>query len=628
MRSNSYAIFKAIDCFSSTSSSRSRILGLVILNTGHGSGRSSQLFRSLSRDDTMHGRTGIHRSLGGDSKIVGVRMTQPGMRINGEIRMTKKTNGPSRREVLGAASAAVAGIALAGTWHLGAASASGITSIAVGLDRLDVVLSGAGHHRLLAFPVHGDAAHPDAGRLSWEGEVADQTKVNIPRMDGVADRLFQKFQLVDGSGKAVGAERYADDLRQLNSSPTALAWPESIKGVSCPLDVKDLAELGVRHTHINVSAAALVLVAESERDEVFSRVVDGRRIWFNPHQVRALDRQIRELTEAKINAVGVVINPVHSPGVLTHPRTDLKNAPNKMGAFNLSNEEGLGHFRGMMEFLSDRYCRGDAAQGSVGGWIIGNEVQSTWEWHNMGAATTEQVARQYADELRIAWHSVRNAGAAVPVFASFDHFWAMALSKDSMRHRPGKVLLDALANLTDREGSFPWHVAQHPYPENLFQPRFWNDATATFTFDSPRVTFKNVEILAAYLRRPEILCDGKPRRLIFSEQGLHAGDTAESEQIQAAAYALAYRRLSQVPGVEAFILHRHVDAAQEGGLKLGIWPLTGTGPGKRKRPIWDVVKAADTEKWEAACRFALPIVGMADWSGAKPRCGPFGEKSM
>lgn len=540
-------------------------------------------------------------------------------------RMTKRNRAISRRKLLQAATAA-AGILFTRGSRSSAVGGSAIASISAKADQLHITLHATGNHRLFSFPLYTDLTTPAAGTQAWEGDLRGETKLSIPRTLGAIDRLYHRFQLVDAAtGKPVGTPRFADDLRELPSSPPSLPWPASIKGVSCPVDVKDLAELGVRHTHINVSANAIVSVDEAHRDEAFSRLVDGQRAWFNPNQIRALDRTIRELTDAKINAVGVVINYVHTPGVLTHPRTDVQRAPNHMGAFNLTNAQGLRHFRGLIEFLSDRYCRGNPNQGSVGGWIIGNEVQSTWEWHNMGPASTADVARQYADELRTAHFAVRSAGAAVPVFASFDHFWHLAYTPDAMRHRPGRLLLDALASLTQQEGPFPWHVAQHPYPENLFNPAFWNDKTAAFAYDSPRITFKNVEVLSAYLRRPEMLHEGKPRRLIFSEQGLHAGDTAPSEQIQAAAYALAYRRLLQVPGVEAFILHRHVDAAEEGGLKLGIWPLSGIGPGKRKRPIWEVVKTIDTPQWETTCAFALPILGLANWSAVQAQHGPFPE---
>ena len=530
----------------------------------------------------------------------------------------------SRRNLIKSAAALAVGVLLVRVEFGLADETASIRSASVTENNIDFIVRGVGPFQLLAFPLHADSTRADQGVNVWEGPLHGDTKIAVARLAGPVDRMFHKFQLFQhATGKAIGSQKYVDDLHSLNFTPPSLVWPASIKGASCPVDVKDLVELGVKHTHINLNAAAMIHLDESQRDDAFSRVVDGRRIWLNPDTIRALDRTTRELTDAGINAVGVVTNHGQTPGVLTHPMTDLKHAPNKMGAFNLTNDEGVLHFRALFEFITDRYCRGDRRYGSVGGWIVGNEVQSHWEWHNMGPATLAEVARQYADELRLAWLAVRNAKANVPVFASFDHFWAMPMSKNSTRHLAGRALIDALANLMAREGNFPWHVAQHPYPENLFQPKFWNDKTATFAYDSPRITFKNVEVLADYLRRKEMLCDGKPRRLIFSEQGLHAGDTPESELIQAAAYALAYRRISMTPGVEAFILHRQVDAAREGGLKLGIWPLTGTGVGKRKRPIWEVVKSADTPQWDSASRFALGIIGISDWSMAKPQAGPF-----
>ena len=533
----------------------------------------------------------------------------------------------SRRHLLKCATAIAVGAAVAGNTSATDDATPAIQSTSAREKSIELNLRGAGSFRLASFPIHADSTRVDTGTVAWEGELHGDAKVTLDRLHGSVDRLFHKFQLFHAStGKAFGTPKFVEDLHRLPSTPPALAWPKSIKGVSCPVDVADLTALGVKHTHINLSASALVHVEAKNRDDTFSREVDGRRIWFNPGSVRALDHSIRELTDAGINAVGVVINHVHAPGVLTHPKTDLQRAPNKMGAYNLSSDDGVLHFRALMEFISDRYCRGDQRYGSVGGWIIGNEVQSHWEWHNMGPATLAEVARQYADELRLAWLAVRNAGANVPVFASFDHFWAMSLSKDTSRHLPGRTLVDALSKLIANEGNFPWNIAQHPYPENLFQPKFWNDRTAIFAHDSPRITFKNVEVLADYLTRKEMLYDHKPRRLIFSEQGFHAGDTPDSERVQAAAYALAYRRLSLMAGVDAFILHRHVDAAQEGGLKLGIWPLTGTGAGKPKRPIWDVLKSADTPQWQTASNFALPIIGIADWSQANPQPGPFPER--
>jgi hypothetical protein len=119
-------------------------------------------------------------------------------------------------------------------------------------------------------------------------------------------------------------------------------------------------------------------------------------------------------------------------------------------------------------------------------------------------------------------------------------------------------------------GDFDWHVAFHPYPENLFDPRFWNDKTATTNvLTTPRITFKNIELLPVYLRRPELLFNGQPRRIISSEQGFHTPKGTNVEMIQAAAYAYAYKKIEAIDGTDSFILHRHVDHKAEGGLRLG-----------------------------------------------------------
>ena len=52
------------------------------------------------------------------------------------------------------------------------------------------------------------------------------------------------------------------------------------------------------------------------------------------------------------------------------------------------------------------------------------------------------------------------------------------------RYYAGREILDRLAALGRDEGDFDWHVAQHPYPEDLFEPDFWNDTTATGDFDT------------------------------------------------------------------------------------------------------------------------------------------------
>ena len=240
--------------------------------------------------------------------------------------------------------------------------------------------------------------------------------------------------------------------------------------------------------------------------------------------------------------------------------------------------------------------------------------------------------RSYADALRIAYLGLRAGGSKVPVFASFDHHWTAAPTADPRRGMPGKTLLDRLAEVSRGEGNFPWNVAYHPYPQDLRDPAFWNDGDATFACDTKKITFKNIEVLADYLNKPELRVDGRPRRLVLSEQGFNRPDRPGGDQLQAAAYALAFYKLQRIPAVEAFILHRHEDHPGEGGLRLGVraWGFTADGkPSEQilgeKVPMWDVFQACETPRQRAASEFALKVAGYASWERAEPRKGPFPE---
>jgi hypothetical protein len=159
-------------------------------------------------------------------------------------------------------------------------------------------------------------------------------------------------------------------------------------------------------------------------------------------------------------------------------------------------------------------------------------------------------------------------------------------------------------------------VAFHPYPEDLFRPQSWLDETTTYSFDTPKITFKNIEVLPAFLQQKKFLYNGKQRHIILSEQGLHQPEGQDGEVLQAAGFAYAYYRISHTPGVDAFMLHRHVDCRDEQGLRLGLW--TWDNPPKKKY-IYDVFRLADTDQWQQAFEFAKPIIGIQKWDQLRPQ---------
>ncbi|MEM1209525.1 MAG: DUF5722 domain-containing protein [Planctomycetota bacterium] len=458
-------------------------------------------------------------------------------------------------------------------------------------------------------------------------------RIQIERAGQESDPLYHRYRWTAAEGVSTG---FVTDVSQLPSFGHAMDWPIEVKGVSCPVNLSDLAELGAAHTHINIIQRMMLLGPEAaDPPAEFIREVDGVRLRFNPRAIRDLDRKVSELTRFGVNVVAVFLNRVPDEAGLDdpmrHPASDVEGAPFNLCAFNTTTPEGIAHFRGVLGFLAERYSQPAAEHGTIGGWIIGNEVDSHWTWHNLGAAPMETIATQYIDEMRLAWLAVREVHPELPVFVSLTHSWTRPNSLDSRRNVAGKAFLERLVELADQDGNFDFNVAHHPYPENLRDPRFWEDRTAWFAYDTPRITYKNFEVLSSFLHKPHMLVEGQPRRLIFSEQGLDTPEGSDGEAIQAAAYALSYERIAQVPHVEAYILHRHVDTRHEFGLRLGLWsekpePAPAETPDRRKQS-WYVFQAAGTDGWSDATRFAFPILGIESWSDAKVKTGPFPEVS-
>jgi len=397
----------------------------------------------------------------------------------------------------------------------------------------------------------------------------------------------------------------------------------SKKGLQVQM-IDDALALGVRHATLNCDLTSWPALASMDDDFHFT-ASDGKEYAFRKQPVIALDRSVKELSDGEA-IVYLILLSYESPdparnAVMLHAKYDKAAKTNRMGAFNTAvADDGRSWFAAVIEFIAQRYSPSDAAHGRVWGYIVGNEVNAHWWWYNMGRVPLEEIASEYERAVRIVHTSVRRSSQNARVYLSFEHHWGTSNSPDkpdlSVR---GRDLLGKFAELARERGDFDWHVAYHPYPENLGDPRFWLDKSATPDDASPRITFKNLQVLTTHLARPELLWKGQTRRIILSEQGFHCREELpDGEAVQAAAFCYAWRKVAALPAIDAFILHRHVDHAYE-GLNLGLWthaPDTVSTPG-RKRPLYDVFRAADTPEWEKAFAFALPIIGLNDWPSAE-----------
>lgn len=471
----------------------------------------------------------------------------------------------------------------------------------------------AGKTEIRELPLHTSAA--GEGPVLWSGKGPGAT---VPRFDGKRDRLFAKFEL-RADGKALGAPQCVTDFSALPRRTNSLGSLANKKGIACLLDMEDGKALGFGQSNQNIDIGRLIDWQSAEPKLSFE--FEGRKIGLRPAAVARLDADLQALHAAKMRVTGILLNYVQTTtprtSPLVHPLTDPKTITSGPAAFNTATAEGVFFYRAIVHWLVERYTRTDAKFGQLGGLVIGNEVQSHWSWYYLGAVEPEVLLREYTAALRIADLATRSVHADFPIYVSLEHHWTMPASEDRTRGFSAVEVLEGVNGRAKREGDFPWNLAFHPYPENLRNPRFWNDKSAPLRFDAPRITFHNLEVLPAFLRQPHFLYGGQPRRIALTEQGFDCPPGPDGELAQAAAFALAWKKVQALPDIESFLYHRHVDHPHENGLLFGIREHDGSANVNaigRARKIWGVVQKAGTPEEDAAFAFALPIVGRKDWS--------------
>jgi len=438
----------------------------------------------------------------------------------------------------------------------------------------------------------------------------------IPRFDGERDRLYSGFVAIRtnslGQRETVGPIRYATKLINVSNDKTGYPVSASKKGLQVQM-IDDALELGIKHAALNVNLTAVI--DPSRQPNNYTWRMDGETFYFNRNYIDSL--RVKQLSDAGVNVSLIILayqsrDPARD--VLLHPWFD-PSAPNHLGAFNVRTAVGVKWFKATMEFLASHFSGTNTSNGRVWGYIIGNEVNSHWHWYNMGNAPVSLVAQEYEKAIRISHIAVRKSSANARVYLSLEHHWNIAYERNLLHTCPGHTLLDEFNRLAQMGGNYDWQLAFHPYPENLMDPRTWLDKSAMTDVNTPRITFKNIELLPRYLSQPEIQFEGAPRRAILSEQGFNSGDDAAMEILQAAAYCYAYKKVEKLEGIDSFIYHRHVDNAGEGDARFGLWrrQANSTGTPAIIKIIYPIFKAADTPRQLQEFEFALPIIGLNRW---------------
>ena len=435
------------------------------------------------------------------------------------------------------------------------------------------------------------------------------------------DRLLSKWVLAEKtvSGyKIISHAHYADSIYSKYNLPDEK--PLSKKGLGgFSVDrghVSDLKNLGITSVTVNIWFTKF-MYSKPSPDRI-EHLYHGKPYYFDRKAVEDLDSTLRTTAGRKIivSAILLVNKAKDCPDsqigkLLQHP--DF----NPAGIYsmpNMTNPASVNCYAAAIDFLAGRYSRPDEKYGRINHWIIHNEVDAGWVWTNAGNEPLNVFMDNYIKSMRLVYNIARSYNPHSKVFISLTHYWNWTTDKHF--YLP-KKMLEILVDYSKDEGDFDWGIAQHPYPEDLFNPKSWLDTLCTFSFNTPLITFKNIEVLNDWANQPKTFYLGKYHRTIYlSEQGPNSPDYSEKSLTdQAACMAYAWKKIEKLNNIKAFQYHNWIDTRGEGGLRIGLrrFPDDSTDPGGRK-PIWYVYQKLGTPAEDSACNFAKKIIGIQNWN--------------
>lgn len=447
-------------------------------------------------------------------------------------------------------------------------------------------------------------------------------KIDLPRHrlrgDLDHDRLMSRWQLVRKSDKGIeqlSHARYAEWIacRSPDLPPAKPANKKGLGGWHTGRLPDELEELGISAVTVNIMIHSLVSLTPGP---------DTTPIQWQGRTYHAREKALRELDETfleaqkhhvMVSAILLVANPAKGNDpvvkILGHPdavREGTFSMP------NVTSAEGISLYGAILNLMAERWSRPDGKYGRVHHWIMHNEVDAGWAWTNAGEKTALQFMDLYQRSMRLMDLIARQYDPNARPFITLTHHWA---HQGDRRWYGSKKLTDLLVRFGETEGDFPWGMAYHPYPQNLFNPRCWEDEQATYSFNTAKITPKNLEVLDAYMKQPRLLYHGKVRPVHFSENGFNSKDYSDKElEDQAAGMALAWKKIQELSSVESWQYHNWIDNRGEGGLKIGLRKFPDEpGDNYGRKPIWFLYRALGTTEENQVAAPYLKTIGLDSW---------------
>ena len=486
------------------------------------------------------------------------------------------------------------------------------------------------------------------GALVAEYECGTSVDIELARYttDG-ADHLYDKYYIIQNNAILAGPF-YASVVASMNNKNVTSFEVATKKGLTeeIPSTVDKAVEMGVGNTVINWDLSDMIYTNEdasgkpvdnSKKDAIKFKS-NGEWFYFNAKYIKEQDGFISAYTKNGINVTLVVIawKQTLTNSYPSSLQYNTNGSDTQTLGFNTSNELGRKYFIAAMEFLAKRYS--DKSSAFIDQYVIGNEIDYTYDWYLIQPRQNSSGAYQRADfntfmeefarTFRLANLAVKKYNTGSKVLVSLTHNWAedcyesygwgdsshINTSTQTVRinsYAPKKII-DWLVKHEGDRGDFNWGLAVHPYPigttssnpvKTDIDPKLIGNSSAHpingNADTSPWITVANLELYQQYLDRPVNQYKGETRTVSITEASIcnqKKGNVSEeayrqSLQEQAGSIAMMYYRAACIPCINQVAYFEYHDQNTGGNYNLGLTEVDGT-----EKPALNVWKYVDSNK--------------------------------
>jgi len=519
-------------------------------------------------EDAQHFHFALKQKSGGDLRLRNMRLREPGAteiaerKLQEQRKLAREADAESYRR------------------YLDADYESEIKRVVVGEQVITISGRTATPGALVELPIHL-ASHANSNSAPHTIETAGDFTIEIPRRDPAngRDRAVSRWRLQDLEGGIASKAKWPTEVDEgIVEAPLPELVGQSQKGIggvpSIRSDTHPIFELGVDHATVNFVVDSLLHVGK--RPGLTPWQFEGQTYFLNEKFLAEREATIRALRTRGIVLTCILLVGNGERSQMKHPEAEPRGV---YAMPDLVTDKGSHYYRAAISLITERFSKPGRR---ISNWVIHNEVDQHGVWTNMGRQPMLRYLECYARSARLVYHSARLHDPHARVFISLTHHW----TKPSIGMGAFVVrdLIDEWSKIAAAEGEFEWGVAYHPYPQNLRDPDTWADEAVSYDFDTPYITPKNIEVLPAYL--------GAERPILLSEQGFNSPTLSDMDQKrQAAGLIYVFRKIRQLPSIEAYHLHRYQDMPdREGGLRLGIMDENGN-----RKLGWEVYQALGTD---------------------------------